>query len=140
VIHLDTNVAIALLNNRQPSVRSQFDITRAAGTELGMSIIVHHELMYGAANSERRSANEDKIAVFITAAQIALIEFTALDAHEAAAIRAHLKRLATPLGPYNVLITAQARRAGAMLVTANTCEFERVPGLVVTDWATTHTD
>jgi tRNA(fMet)-specific endonuclease VapC len=34
-----------------------------------------------------------------------------------------------------VLIAAQARRAGAPLVTANSREFERVPGLVVVDWA-----
>jgi len=32
----------------------------------------------------------------------------------------------TPIGPYDVLIAAQARRSGATLVTANTSEFERV--------------
>jgi predicted nucleic acid-binding protein len=35
----------------------------------------------------------------------------------------------------NVLIAAQAQRAGTTLVTANTREFARVPGLVVVDWA-----
>ena len=39
---------------------------------------------------------------------------------------------ATPT-PYDVLIAAQARRAGALLVTANRREFHRVPGLIVTD-------
>jgi tRNA(fMet)-specific endonuclease VapC len=34
-----------------------------------------------------------------------------------------------------LLIAAQARRRGATLVTANGCEFERVPGLMVIDWA-----
>jgi tRNA(fMet)-specific endonuclease VapC len=34
-----------------------------------------------------------------------------------------------------VLIAAQARRAGTTLVTANTREFSRVPGLIVVDWA-----
>jgi tRNA(fMet)-specific endonuclease VapC len=135
VIHLDTNVAIALFNDRQPQVRARFDAARAAGAPLGLSIIVYHELMYGAAASERRKANEDKIALFIAAGRLALLGFEAADAGEAADIRAHLKRLATPIGPYDLLIAAQARRAGSTLVTANTREFERVPGLVVTDWA-----
>ena len=45
-----------------------------------------------------------------------------------------LKRSA-PIGPYDLLIAAQARRRGAALVTLNRREFERVPGLMVTDWA-----
>jgi tRNA(fMet)-specific endonuclease VapC len=34
-----------------------------------------------------------------------------------------------------VLIAAQARRRGALLVTANQREFARVPGLRIEDWA-----
>ena len=135
MIHLDTNVAIALLNGRQPQVRSRFDAALAAGTRLGLSIIVYHELMYGAANSERRKANEDKIVLFIAGGALSLLDFVDADAREAADIRTHLRRAATPIGPYDVLIAAQARRAGTTLVTANTAEFTRVPGLAVTDWA-----
>ncbi len=135
MIHLDTNVAIALLNHGQSQVRARFDAVRAAKTPVGLSMIVYHELMYGAAYSEKRAQNEDKIAVFISSAKIILLDFTQGDAHEAAEIRANLKRQGTPIGPYDVLIAAQARRAGTMLITANRREFERVPGLMVTDWA-----
>ena len=65
MIHIDFNVVIALLNNRQPQIRARFDAARAAGTPLGLSMIVYHELMYGAAHSQRRTANEDKIALFV---------------------------------------------------------------------------
>jgi tRNA(fMet)-specific endonuclease VapC len=136
LIHLDTNVAIALLNDRQPQVRARFEAALAAGTPLALSIIVYHELMYGAAASERRKANEDKIAIFIASGRLSLLPFEAEDAHEAADIRAHLKRAGAPIGAYDVLIAAQARRAGTTLVTANTREFARVPGLIVVDWAT----
>jgi tRNA(fMet)-specific endonuclease VapC len=135
VIHLDTNVAIALLNNRQPRIRARFDAARASGTPLGLSIVVYHELMYGAAHSERRTANEDKIALFVASGGIALLSFAEAEAREAADIRAYLRRQATPIGPYDVLIAGQARRAGTPLVTANSREFDRVPGLIVTDWA-----
>ena len=135
MIHLDTNAAIALLNDREPRVRARFDAARAAGTPFGLSMIVFHELVYGAAASKRRKENEDKIALFIASGGFALLPFEAADAFEAADIRAHLKRAAKPIGPYDVLIAAQARRAGTTLVTANVREFERVPGLIVTDWA-----
>ena len=135
MIHLDTNVAIALLNSRQPQVRARFDAALAAATPLAMSVVVYHELMFGAANSAQRQANEDKVAIFIAAGAIALLTFAEDDAREAADIRAHLKRQGAPIGPYDVLIAAQARRSGATLVTANTSEFERVPGLAVVNWA-----
>ena len=135
MIHLDTNVAIALLNGRQPKVRARFDAALAAGTPLALSMIVYYELMYGAAASERRKPNEDKIALFIAAGHLSLLPFEDGDASEAADIRAHLKQAGMPIGPYDVLIAAQARRAGTTLVTANTSEFARVPGLTVTDWA-----
>ena len=135
MIHLDTTIAIALLNNRQPQVRSRFDAALAAASSLAMSVVVYHELMVGAANSAHRQANEDKVAIFIAAGTIALSAFAEEDAREAADIRAHLKRQGTPIGPYDLLIAAQARRSGATLVTANTSEFERVPGLAVVNWA-----
>jgi tRNA(fMet)-specific endonuclease VapC len=50
-------------------------------------------------------------------------------------IRAHLESAGTPIGHYDYLIAAQARRHGATLVTLNTREFARVPGLIVVDWA-----
>jgi tRNA(fMet)-specific endonuclease VapC len=116
-------------------MREKFEAARAAATRLCISTIVYHELIYGAAYGERRKANEDKIALFIVARRLTLLRIEESDAREAADIRAHLRRLATPIGPHDVLIAAQARRARAPLVTANFREFERVPGLVVTDWA-----
>jgi tRNA(fMet)-specific endonuclease VapC len=135
VIHLDANAAIALLNERSPNVRARFKQARASGAAFALSIVVYHELMYGAAASERRLANEEKIAVFVAGGGFLLLPFEEADAREAADIRAHLKRAGAPIGPYDVLIAAQARRLGATLVTSNTREFERVPGLLVVDWA-----
>jgi tRNA(fMet)-specific endonuclease VapC len=40
----------------------------------------------------------------------------------------------TPIGPHDVLIAATARRHGYTLVTHNTREFIRVPGLLLEDW------
>lgn len=135
MIHLDTNVAIALLNGHPHRVRTQFDAAHDSQIPIGLSSVVYYELMYGAAASARRRTNEEKIALFIASGRIALIDFNEADAGEAADIRAYLRRRGTPMGPYDVLIAAQARRAGTALVTANASEFNRVPGLQVLDWA-----
>jgi tRNA(fMet)-specific endonuclease VapC len=53
---------------------------------------------------------------------------------QGANIRAWLERAGTPIGPYDILIAAQARRRKAILITANR-EFGRVPGLATQDWS-----
>ena len=40
----------------------------------------------------------------------------------------------TPIGPNDTAIAGHAIAAGAILMTNNTREFERVPGLVLEDW------
>ena len=100
-----------------------------------VSIIVYQELIYGAAASERRMANEDKIAALIAGARLSVLPFETADADHAADIRAHLRRNGIQIGADDALIAGQARRAGATLVTANVREFDRVPGLTVADWS-----
>jgi hypothetical protein len=43
-------------------------------------------------------------------------------------------RACDPIGPYDVLIAGQAKARKMTLVTHNTTEFQRVPGLKVEDW------
>ena len=61
--------------------------------------------------------------------------FEAKDAEDAGDIRASLERAGTTIGPYDLLIAAQARRRGVVLITANSREFARVPGLKSEDWS-----
>lgn len=134
MIHLDTNVVIGLLNGRPAWARARFEALRRDASGVGLSMIAYHELLYGAAASERRLDNERKVSIFLATAEVTPIPFEDADAREAADIRAHLKRAATPIGPFDVLIAAQARARGAPLVTANARDFARVPGLLVVDW------
>ncbi len=50
-------------------------------------------------------------------------------------IRAFLQQAGTPISSNDLLIAAQARSLGLVVVTNNTREFSRVPGLVVEDWS-----
>jgi tRNA(fMet)-specific endonuclease VapC len=130
---LDTNIVIAVLNGSSSPLMARFE-TELADDAIALSAIVLFELAYGIAKSARRSANEERLAIFLRA-PIPVLPFDADDAREAGEIRAALAKAGTPIGPYDVLIAAQARRRGATLVTANAREFARVPGLKAEDWA-----
>ncbi|WP_294539197.1 type II toxin-antitoxin system VapC family toxin [uncultured Rhodoblastus sp.] len=131
---LDSNVIIGILNGRKPILRRRFEEERIAESRLALSVVALSELRYGAANSERPEQNRRALEELLEAG-IEILNFDADDAAEAGAIRAHLRRAGTPIGPYDLLIAAQARRRGAGLVTSNVGEFSRVPDLIVTDWA-----
>jgi tRNA(fMet)-specific endonuclease VapC len=134
MICLDTNIAIYVINRRVPALRHRLAEQLRAGTEIGFSAIALFELRYGHARSNRQ-AESDRLLEEFLAPGIIVLAFDEEDAAHAGDIRAYLERRGTPIGPYDYLIAAQARRRGAALVTLNTREFERVPGLLVVNWA-----
>lgn len=134
MICLDTNAIIVALNQPASPVRVRFNEARDQGVPLLVPVIVAFELWYGAAKSAHRQRNTDRLADFL-AGPVRLLDFDGDDAREAGEIRAALERVGTPIGPYDLLIAAQARRRNATLVSANHREFARVPGLRIEDWA-----
>ena len=49
-------------------------------------------------------------------------------------IRAYLEKQGQPIAKHDMLIAAIARAQGLIVVTHNTREFDRIPGLNVEDW------
>lgn len=131
---LDTDVIVFAINGRVPAIEQRLRQELAAGTTLLIPAIVVFELRYGIAKSIRREASTKVLDAFLADGFEELL-FDDEDATEAGDIRAALEISGTPIGAYDILIAAQARRRGAVLVTGNRREFERVPGLMVTDWA-----
>lgn len=130
---LDTNVIVHALNGRVPAVETRLQQELTVGTRLLISSIVVFELRYGIAESSRREASGRVLDAFLSEG-FEIVSFDREDANEAGEIRAYLEASGMPIGAYDTLIAAQARRHGAVLVTSNRKEFERVPGLMVTDW------
>ena len=131
---LDTNVVIGILNGRPEAVRRHLAAALAEGEQITVSSIVLFELWYGAAKSARPALNAERIRTFLSG-QIEILPFEPEDAQEAGTLRAALEKTGTPIGPFDVLIAAQALRWQAPIVTANAGEFDRVPGLVRLDWS-----
>jgi tRNA(fMet)-specific endonuclease VapC len=131
MICLDTNAVIAAINQREPWVRRRLERALVDGVIVGIPAIVLYEIWYGIKKSARARANAAVLAVFLSL-DVMPWPFEPEDAGE---IRAALQRAGTPIGPYDVLVAAQARRRGAVLITANEREFARVAGLKTEDWA-----
>jgi tRNA(fMet)-specific endonuclease VapC len=126
---LDANAVIAVLNNRNsPPARR---LRRHKPGDVAISAIVAHELYYGAFKSARRAQS----VALVEKLRFPILEFDSEDAREAGEMRAWLTLRGTPIGPYDVLIGGQARARNLVLVTRNTSEFRRVPGLKIEDWS-----
>lgn len=131
---LDTNAVIAILKGQPAAVRTRLRRVAPKATTIAVSSIVLFELWYGVARSERRRENTERLRIFLSGA-ISVIPFDADDATTAGEVRAALEATGEPIGPYDLLIAAQALRLRATLVTANALEFARVRGLIWQDWA-----
>jgi tRNA(fMet)-specific endonuclease VapC len=125
---LDTNVVIVLLNDIASKAAQR--ARREKPGDVAISAIVAHELYYGAFKSRRIEHN----VAFVDALQFAVLEFDKEDARQAGRVRAWLGGKGTPIGPYDVLIAGQAMARNMILITHNTSEFRRVPGLKTEDW------
>jgi tRNA(fMet)-specific endonuclease VapC len=125
---LDANAVIALLNDTTSPIARR--IRRYAPRDIGVSAVVIHELYYGGFKSQRVEKNLARV----DALQFLVLEFDQEDARQAGQIRAHLASKGTPTGPYDLLIAGQAKARKLTLITHNTTEFARVPGLKVEDW------
>jgi len=125
---LDANVVIGLLNDTTSQLARR--VRREEPVDIGISAVVAHELYDGAFKSRRAVHN----VALIDALQFVVLEFDKEDARQAGEVRALLASRGSPIGPYDVLIAGQARARNLILVTHNTVEFGRVPGLRLDDW------
>lgn len=134
MICLDTNAVIAVISGRSPSVRIRLEAALTENEQITVPAIVLFELWFGIAKSQRVEANIKALDAFLSKG-FDVLPFDAQDAREAGDIRAALAVSGMSIGPYDVLIAAQARRRNARLITANGREFVRVPRPTMEDWA-----
>jgi tRNA(fMet)-specific endonuclease VapC len=127
---LDTNVCIGLLRGKTPLLLQRINTKRPA--DIYLCSVVLAELRYGAEMGKQAAHEHAKIHTF---AQLYLsLSFTDFAAERFGIFRAYLDKLGTPIGPYDLMIASIALVNGLSLVTNNSKEFSRVPGLVLEDW------
>jgi len=131
VILLDTNICIHIINARPAAVLERFRLYRMG--EIGVSSVVAAELTYGVVKSGS-SRNRQALEMFL--APLIILPFDEAVIWAYGELRAELERKGTTIGSLDTLIAAHALSQGALLVTNNTDEFARVPGLQLDNWVT----
>lgn len=127
---LDSNACIRYLNGRSPSIRNSLAAMESGS--VGVCSIVKAELYAGAMRSNNPTQARAKQRAFLN--QFVSLPFNDDAAEVYAVIRAHLEAGGTPIGPYDMQIAAIALANNLTLVTHNTREGSRVPGLRLEDW------
>ena len=127
---LDTNVCIHIIRRQPQAVLRRFEDYGIG--EVGMSSVTVAELSYGAEKSSRPEQNLEALGRFLLPLEI--LSFGEEAAAAYGRVRADLEMAGTPIGPLDTLIAAHAVSVDVTLVTNNTREFKRVPGLEIEDW------
>lgn len=127
---LDTNAWIAYLNTATSPIHGR--VANTPPDKIFLCDVIKGELLFGAYNSVRVSENIARLRTLF--ATVESLPFDGKAAEQFGQIRAYLKKLGTPIGPYDLQIAAIALANGLVVVTHNTKEFNRVPNLVIEDW------
>lgn len=130
MVLLDTNVCIHILNEDDREIRTRFIQVGPKG--IALCSVVKAELYAGARRSTRVSYNLERLERFFAPFQSLFFDDSA--AEQYGLIQADLLRQGIPIGPNDLKIVSIARAYDCTLVTNNTREFMRVPGLRLTDW------
>jgi len=101
--------------------------------EIGICSVVAAELAYGVAKS-RSARNRSALEMFLAPLEVLPFDQAAVWAY--GDLRASLEREGQPIGALDTMIAAHALSVDAPLVTHNTREFARVPGLRLENWVT----
>ncbi len=127
---LDTNAWITLL---KASSRELVDrLSQRQDGEVLLCSVVKAELWHGAYKYGNREVRLARLQELF--ARHRSLPFDDEAAWHYAEIRHDLETSGQVIGPNDLKIAAICRANQVPLVTANTNEFERVPGLVVEDW------
>ena len=126
---LDTDTCIDVLRGVKTVAQK---LEQLSPDDCCVSVISAFELyagVYFTRHPEREKRKVDKLLYLLS-----VIPFDEVAAEEAARLRNELQHAGTPIGPYDLLIAAQAIRSKYTLVSANIREFSRIESLNLESW------
>lgn len=131
---LDSNAWIAIFRGKSANLIDE--LKRRTPSEIVLCSVVLAELWYGVCRCAPADRAKNEKMVNDVRAMYRSIPFDDNSALDAAELRAELVAAGQVIGPHDLLIAGISRTHGLTLVTNNTAEFKRVPGLKIEDWQT----
>jgi len=126
---LDSDISIFFMKGHA-GVRAHF--AKYGPATIFLSSVSYHELLYGALHSSAVERHLSAVAAFV--APLTILPFTSSAAEYSSRVRQDLAACGKTIGPLDTLIAGHALEHQLTLVTANTGEFSRVPGLALVSW------
>lgn len=131
---LDTNICSFIMREQPEAVLKRLEQAVLHNHRIVVSAITYAEMRFGAIGKKASPRHVQLVDAFCSRLDAILPwDKTAVDA--TTVIKAALAAAGIPIGPNDTAIAGHAIAAGAILVTNNTREFERVAGLILEDWA-----
>ena len=129
---LDTNIVSAMVRNPHGALAHKLSVIDTS--TLCISIIVAAEIRFGLVKGV---AKQMQLQIEATLETIDILPLTAPADTHYGEIRSYLEKRGQPISANDLFIAAHARSLNLTLVSNNTREFERVPGLKLEDWLAT---
>ena len=130
---LDTNICLYAINGRHPNLNKH--LFSVHPDDILISSITISELEYGAAKSRWGDRTRQIMHAFL--ANYEVLPFDEQDAALFGVIRASLESQGNNIGILDAMIGAQGVARNLTVVTHNTKEFIRIPGITLEDWTLT---
>lgn len=127
---LDTDTSSLIMNYKNLRVLDR--LQSVSTDDVCISIITKCEMLYGVEKSPQRSKHQTALNEYMRFVKV--VDFSGEAARHYAQIRAALAISGKIIGANDLFIAAHARSLELTLVTNNTREFNRVPGLKVENW------
>ena len=129
---LDTDTCIFLMRGESPALAAR--VQSVPLQQQVMSAVTFAELAYGVQASAAAKRKQNQSVLDSLVLHLAVLDWPQDAAKHYAEIRADLKKRGAQLGAADLMIAAHARAMGAIVVTNNIKDFDRVKGLEVENW------
>ncbi|WP_428944769.1 type II toxin-antitoxin system VapC family toxin [Pantoea sp. FN060301] len=131
---LDTNICSFIMREQPEAVLQRLEQAVLRNHRIVVSAITYAEMRFGAIGKKASPSHAQLVDAFCARLDAVLPwDRAAVDA--TTGVKAALAAAGTPIGPNDTAIAGHAVATGAVLITNNVRDFERVAGLTLEDWS-----
>jgi tRNA(fMet)-specific endonuclease VapC len=131
---LDTCICSFIMREQPEAVLRRLEQAVLRNHRIVVSAITYSEMRFGATGPKASPRHIQLVDAFCARLD-AILPWDRAAVDTTTDIKVALRQAGTPIGPNDTAIAGHAVSVGAILVTNNTREFARVPGLMLEDWA-----